>query len=364
MSRLRYKISVGQDPQRPVIVLIHGLGMTEGIWTEPYKGRLLGGLLSFRYVLTDLRHPPLSLNLGFHDSEPIRKIKGITLSKPLDELPNPPEPIWQYLQGQGYDLITWTQRRPSGPLDESVIELDYILRLAKRRFPKRRFVLIGHSRGGLIARRYLDKYYRYKGEIAALITLSTPHYGSRLALFGKALSPILKALALLLPDEIGKVKRESLIKAENLIKRIKEISRGEAISELSPNSGFLRDLRDEKIDDIYYATFGGTNPTFTRLYILQYDKASYTKKEKGFEWKVIAKEIFSIPDILSGLTPKGLIPEELRPGEGDGLVSIRSAHLKCSDERHNLPLNHAMILIDPEVKKRVLEILKKFVSGH
>lgn len=361
MARLRYKVSI-KEGRGPIIVLIHGLGMTEGVWTEPYRGRLLGGLLSFRYVLTDLRHNPLPLNLGFHDSPPKRKIKGLTLSTPLEDLPKPPEPFWKYLRDQGHDLITWTQRRPSGPLKEGVMELDHILRLAKKRFPKRRFVLLGHSRGGLIARMYIDKFYRYNGEIAGLITLSTPHHGSRLASFGMALSPILKAIALLLPDEIGKVKRQSLIKAESFIKRIKEVSKGEAISELSPNSEFLGRLRDEKIEDIYYATFGGTNPTFTRLYLLQYDKSSYTEKEKGFEWKVIAKEILSIPDILTSFTPLSLIPEELRPGEGDGLVSRKSAHLEWSDERHDFPLNHALMLIDPEVKRMVSRILKRFID--
>jgi pimeloyl-ACP methyl ester carboxylesterase len=358
MGTLKYKFSEGQG-RGPIIVLIHGLGMTEGVWTEPYKGRLLGGLLPFRYVLTDLHNNPPLRNLGFYDSEPKRKIRGLTLSTPLEYLPDPPESFWQYLQGKGYDLITWTQKRPSGPMEEGVKELNHILGLVKKRFPKRRFVLIGHSRGGLIARRYLDKFYKYKGEIAAIITLSAPHHGSRLALFGRALSPIIKALALLIPDELGKVKTESLVKAEGLIKRIKEVSRGEAISELSPDSKFLRGLGDERIDDIYYATFGGINPTLTRLYLMQYDKTSYIRKEKGFEWKIIAKEIFSIPDILTKFTPKGFIPEELRPGEGDGLVSIKSAHLEWANERHNLPLNHAMILIDPEVKKRVAEILKR-----
>lgn len=360
MGRLKYKVSIGQESRRPVIVLIHGLGMTEGVWTEPYKGRLLGGLLSFRYVLTDLYNKPLPISLGFHDSEPKRKVKGITLSKPLEDLPDPPEPLWRYLQNQGYDLITWTQRRPSGPIEEAVNELDYILRIVKKRLPRRNFVLIGHSRGGLIARRYLDRFYRFKGEVVGLITLSTPHHGSSFALFGKVLSPIIKTLAILLPDNIGMVKRESLSKAESLIKRIKEVSRGEAISELSPNSEFLRKLNGERINGIYYATFGGTNPTFTRLYLLEYDKTSYMKKEGGFEWKAISREVFSIPDILSSITPASFIPEELRPGKGDGLVSIKSAHLEWSDEKYNLPLNHASILVDPGVKKRVLQILRRF----
>jgi len=358
MAPLSYKVSRGQG-KGPIVVLIHGLGMTERVWTDPYKERILGGLLSFRYVLTDIYHHPLPINLGLHDHEPKRRIRGLTLSTPLEDLPDPPESFWQFLEKEGYDLITWTQKRPRGPLKEGVMELDHILRVAKKRFPKRRFVLIGHSRGGLIARGYLNKFYRYNGKIAGLITLSTPHHGSRLASFGRAFAPILKAIASLLPDEIGKVKRESLIKVEGIIKRIKEISKGEAISELSPNSELLRTLRDEKREDIYYATFGGTNPTFTRLYLLEYDKASYIKRERGFEWRVIGKEIFSIPDILTDFTPTGLIPEELRPGEGDGLVSRKSAHLEWSDERHDLPLNHAMILIDSEVKRRVAGILKR-----
>lgn len=361
VARLRYRVSTGHNPRSPVIILIHGLGMTEGVWTDTYKERLLGGILPFRYVLTDLNNKPPTINLGYHDSEPKRKIRGIALSMPLEELPNPPEPLWQYLQNKGFSMITWSQRRPSGPLEEGVKELDYILRIAKRRFPKRRIVLIGHSRGGLIARVYLNKFYNFSGDIAGLITLSTPHHGSNLASFGKVLSPMLKALAMILPEGIGELKSETLKKAEHLIKRIKDISTGKAFSELSPDSKFLKNLKDEKIEGIYYATFGGTNPTFTRIYLLEYDKTSYIRKKGGFEWKVITKELFSIPYVLSRVTPLGFIPEELRPGKGDGLVSVRSAHLEWSDERHNLPVNHASILIDNEMKIRVLKNLETFV---
>lgn len=361
MTRLEYKISMGQNPRSPVIVLIHGLGMTEGIWTDTYNGRLLGGILPFRYVLTDINSRPLPVNLGFHDSEPKRRIRGITLSTPLEDMPNLPEPLWQYLGKKGFSLITWSQKRPSGPLEGCVKELDYILMVAKRRFPKKKIVLLGHSRGGLIARVYLDKYYDYRGRIAGLITLSAPHHGSRIASFGKVLSPILKGLAMLLPEEIGELKSESLKRAEHLIKRIKDISRGEAFRELSPDSIFLRNLRDEKIEDIYYTTFGGTNPTFTRIYLLEYDKSSYIKREKGFEWKITAKELFSIPDILSRFTPPGFIPDELMPGKGDGLVSAKSAHLEWSDEKYDLPVNHASILINAEMKTRVSRILQTFV---
>lgn len=316
MGSFEYNASVNQGSRMPIIVLIHGLGMTEGVWMNPYKGRLLGGVLPFRYVLTDLNNRPLTLNLGIHDSEPERKIKGLALSVPLEDIAEPPEPMWNFLKRQGYGLITWTQRRPSGILEEGVRELDHLLRLARRRFPGRKFILIGHSRGGLTARIYLDKFYNNKGDIAALITLSSPHRGSRIASFGRLFNPILKALSLLLPDEIGDAKRESLISVEKLIRQIKDVSRGEAIAELSPDSNLFKNLRDKKIDSIYYATFGGTNPTFTRLYLIHYDDQSYLpvrgtqtgiKTKKEFEWRADFKELFSFPDILTKITPKGLL---------------------------------------------------------
>jgi len=41
------------------------------------------------------------------------------------------------------------------------------------------FILVGHSRGGLIARKYLEKAYNER--IKMLITIGTPHHGSNIA---------------------------------------------------------------------------------------------------------------------------------------------------------------------------------------
>lgn len=52
-----------------------------------------------------------------------------------------------------------------------------------QRFPERQAVLIGHSLGGLLCRAYVD-YLGKSERIAAVITLGTPHQGSKLALLG------------------------------------------------------------------------------------------------------------------------------------------------------------------------------------
>lgn len=64
-----------------------------------------------------------------------------------------------------------------------------------------RLILVGHSMGGLVARAYLQRYG--EAQVAALLTLGTPHQGSRLAYLGcgenarqmRPGSPWLQALA-------------------------------------------------------------------------------------------------------------------------------------------------------------------------
>ena len=54
-----------------------------------------------------------------------------------------------------------------------------------------------------------------------------------------------------------------------------------------------------------------------------------------------------------------MVPEELREGQGDGLVSAASAVLPHADEHRDFHLNHVAMLFDKEVRayvaKKVVE---------
>ena len=72
------------DPDKPAFVFIHGLGMNHLVWTSPAEARMMGGMLSLRTLLKEFMDDPSTL---FHD-----------------------------VQALGCTAITWSQRRPVGPV--------------------------------------------------------------------------------------------------------------------------------------------------------------------------------------------------------------------------------------------------------
>ncbi|MCF6199301.1 MAG: alpha/beta hydrolase [Hyphomicrobiaceae bacterium] len=70
-----------------------------------------------------------------------------------------------------------------------VVQADLIARysaLAQRRHPKDRLILVGHSAGGVAARLAIVRNGRLK--IHALLTIASPHLGSRLADYGSSVA--------------------------------------------------------------------------------------------------------------------------------------------------------------------------------
>jgi triacylglycerol esterase/lipase EstA (alpha/beta hydrolase family) len=67
--------------------------------------------------------------------------------------------------------------------DETVPVIKFEIEQLARKFPDRPLVLVGHSLGGLYIRSCMNDY-TFKGRVSAVITLGTPHRGSKLAAFG------------------------------------------------------------------------------------------------------------------------------------------------------------------------------------
>ena len=91
-------------------------------------------------------------------------------------------------------------------------------------------ILIGHSRGGLIARKYLFKQDK---SIKGLITISTPHKGSSVAKIAKYLSPLVSMINPLVPNGDKGTLSFS-------IKRILDFLKSRALKELLPDSKFFQ----------------------------------------------------------------------------------------------------------------------------
>jgi pimeloyl-ACP methyl ester carboxylesterase len=309
-------------PDRPVIVFIHGMGVDKGFWTDPVNTKVLGGSIPMKTFAA--KAPGI---------RPLKEGKKFTIGITPEKTNN----LWTAVLKKEFNIICWSQRRPVGPIDIAVQELKTILINSKQLFPGNPVVLIGHSRGGLIARKFMEEKHP---DIKALITIATPHAGSSLSGFGKYLSPLAPVVKKLLPAA-------SHGDISHLIKKVNDLLEGRALKELLPGSNFYKGLNDCSHPDIQYLSFGGTE----------------TKLLTIFAWKkqgesLHPKQIFTIPDSLIKTLPSKITPPELVSGKGDFMVTAKSAKLPWSSEHYNLRSNHISISWNKTVIKRTIELLE------
>lgn len=286
---------------KPAIIFIHGLGMDKDIWVNPSNSRILGGMFPLKVLL--------------------RKCFP-------DEPPGAIRTLFDILRQKGYTVVTWSQKRPAGPIGPAVQELQEVVR-AVRGMGHGSILLVGHSRGGLIARKYLagtDK------TVQALITLATPHQGSTVAGIAGYVSPLAAWLAPVIPKGEKGTLRFAL-------QRVLEFLRSRALRELLPESAFFQSLNDGPKEGLYCASVGGTSPNLFTL------------------------SRIAVPEIFEKIVPATLFPEEMKQGKGDGLVSVESSRLPWSDEHHLFGLNHAEILFDERVNDIVAGIIERTKRG-
>lgn len=311
------------DRDKPVAVLIHGLGVDKGIWTDPLHTKLLAN--NFRLKILAAEEPRISMSAG---------LNKITIGDFPDKIDN----IWSVLRDEGYNLITWSQKRPVGHVDAAVSELKHIIARAEELFPKSPVALIGHSRGGLIARKFLEERHH---AVKALVTIASPHSGSSISTIAGYLSPLAGVLKSIMPEEKYGTITET-------IGRTTDFLLGEALKELMPGSNFFKGLKDSRAQDIRYLSFGGTEPRLLTLY--QWKKA-------GSE--IYPKPLIEIPDSLMKLLPSSLKLQELTPGKGDALVSAESSVMPWSSSHYDVPANHVSVMWNKKVIEKTIEVLEQ-----
>lgn len=312
------------NKNKPLLVFIHGLGMSGDFWLMPERCRVIGG----SYPLT------------------------IFLSNPPDSNTRPPEGRFSIgsppeglitsvrdLEVEGYPVVVYSQKRPVAEADVLINEL--IDLLDGIGVGKRRILFIGHSRGGLIARGAIQSG-RFR--VAGLITIGTPHAGSRIAKVGDTLYGLGEYFLKLLGEtEEGTVR--------DAISRVIQLIMSKAMRELLPNSEFLNSLNREKVKGVPVLTIGGTSPTLFTVY------KWHKNCENINESCLIYKEVFSFPDIIGKVLPERIMPDEWKDQKGDGLVSIDSAHSLDALYRETFHLNHLRLVYDEGVRR----VVKRFV---
>jgi pimeloyl-ACP methyl ester carboxylesterase len=288
-------VSFQGDQGKPSIIFIHGLGMDKNIWTSPSRSRILGGMF------------------------PLKTIVGESVSGGGHLL----QTLFHDLKDRQYPVITWSQQRVSGQIDSVEPELTAVVKHAQE-MSDAGIILIGHSRGGLIGRRYLSKE---NNSVRGLITIATPHKGSAIAKVAGYFSP----LASLISPFIADSDRSNVARA---LRRISEFLKSRALQELLPESRFFQTLRDGPCEGISYVSAGGTNPVlFTFSHI-------------------------PFPTVFEKIIPGSLYPEEIKTGRGDGLVSDESAKIPWADEHFSFDRNHVEILFDRGTRDTIISALE------
>jgi hypothetical protein len=218
-----------------------------------------------------------------------------------------------------------------------VEELEEITKLTARIFRRKSLALVCHSRGGLVARKFMEK--KSPG-IKALITLCTPHQGSSLSVMGRYLSPVASFFKAILPRDMHGTVADVINRAGNLIE-------GPALKELMPGSDFFRDLKDAPRRGIQYLSFGGRKTALVTVY----------------KWEKIGgafypRPVVVIPDSILKIVPSSIVPDEIRDGKGDFMVTAKSSHLPWADRHYTLRANHISITWNRKVITHVREALE------
>lgn len=330
------------NADKPAVVFIHGLGMDKDIWVNPSNSRILGGKLPLKILLC--KRPSVK-DYGLSKETPDETTSGFSVGEEPSDL----KTIFNDLRLKEYPVITWSQGRPSGSIDHALSELNEVLKSAKE-LTGAGIILIGHSRGGLIGRKYLLKKDK---SIRGLITISSPHKGSSIARIACYIKPLASLISPLFNDPA----KGTLSSA---IKHILDFLKSKAIKELLPESSFLKSLNDSPLDWIHYASVGGTEPTLFTLYRWGWDS---TKGVESFRWFRKPDEVFSIPSLFEKVIPEKLCPEEIKKGKGDGLVSAESSRIPWCNEHYVFALNHAQILFHKDVRDLLVKEIDRISSS-
>lgn len=314
--------------RKPALLFIHGLGMDKSIWEDPAESRMLGGslpvslLVSKKPLTSECRPGRTKTSTLFPLTTGIKPKRLVTTFHDMRE--------------KGYTVVTWSQKRPVGPIDAAVGELHAVIECIQT-LAGRGIIIIGHSRGGLVARKYLlRKDRRVKG----LITVCTPHRGSSLAQIALYMSPLSSILSPM-------VTYRNTGKLNKVLRRMLDFLESRAVRELLPGSSLFADLSRVRMQGISLLTVGGTNPSLFRLYRW---KRKTLMRGSVKKCMLLPEEIFSIPGIFEKIIPANLFPVELKKGEGDGIVSAESSKIEQCGNHYDFPLNHAQILFDKKVR--------------
>ena len=368
--------------RRPVVVLLHGLGGDRNDWMDPFQDR------NWPY---DHEARPKERDMGVHSKPPLAQLPGIPMqaflsphlrsnSRGADGSDD--RSWWQALVGAGLPVVTYSQVGElmvpfdQGPVAEFVRFMARLQQdvLSDPALNGRQVVILGHSRGGLIGRAFLGHPDFRSGRVGVfprvkgLITLSSPHQGSHMALMDDKIIGFLTKIQKVVPALPNDVGNEVI----NTLKTKIDDYVGPYGDEIEPGSPLFRALEAQEPvrPGVRCISVGGTSPHLMRLYLWSYTAGSLVPKKTSsgkveFHWRakpIEAKGASPIPDGLP-LKLLGMDLDEIMPGRGDGLTADKRCRFPPpfgAEEHLSVRLSHAEELWSPPLQAAIIKRLETF----
>lgn len=268
-----------------------------------------------------------------------------------------------FLAAAGFPTINYSQCNPRDLLAEPLCELRAVLDaidLNDELLPvrDRRIVLLGHSRGGILARMILVDLAAtgspMLARIATCVTLHAPNQGSTLANTALVLASIVASWRVtgvpLVPPHL---QAAALLALDGLIDLVVKEAGAPAYTDYAVGAPTLLALAAaEPVPGISYFTFGGTRPVLRNLVGWAFTPESAVPildPLPKFHWSTAYVPVMPLP-------PPGSLPfPELLEG-GDLLTNSALTRLPFAAHRDNY-INHAEALWADDLKAQVLAII-------
>jgi pimeloyl-ACP methyl ester carboxylesterase len=380
---LRHWLPTGShNPRKPVVILLHGLGGDRNDWINPFQER------NWPY---DHQRVPAAVDLGVHSWPPVGRLPGLEAryhlsprlvanSRGIDGSDD--RSWWHALAEAGFPIFTYSQvgslmlPLEGGPVAEftrfmHTLQQDVLNDSAHK---LRSVVIVGHSRGGLVGRAFLGSPH-FKAarsvllpRVHGLITLSSPHQGSHMALMDDKIISFLDKVEKVvpkLPNDVGK-------EAIRALKQKVDDYVGPHGDEIEPNSPLFRALEaQEPIQPgVRCISVGGASPRLLRIYLWRFTVGSMVPRgasrwKLDFHWRAKAVEAKAVSPVFEGLPLKvlGMDVDEIVAGLGDGLTAEKRCRFPASfdaEEHLVAQLSHGEMLWDAGLQAEVVKRLETF----
>ena len=329
------------DPSKPLLLLLHGAG----------------GTISDMTNIDQTPYPHYDYNAPF----PPDRDEGWSIypgvgvwSFELDPVKDPLVSWRQILQDNGFATATYGQVDSTGKIQHAEGELVVVINtlnqpptgLKTPNLPAKELVILSHSRGGLLTRRFLRDHANLVPNLTKVITLDSPHQGSELANVADTFSKAIMAF----PSSVQQLIQQALGGFVSLVEE-------PAWQELAVGSAFLKVLQDGEtaLPGVQYFTFGGISVEVTRVLSWVYTLGSAIPQWHWppFHHVITLIEVPVVSPVCNSIPP---FEDEITNGKGDILTADKRCRLPFAVHQTNA-INHPECLWNPLLQAQVLAIL-------